>query len=301
MEFELNPDFFRAVVEDSPNGIYITDRSRQIAFWNTSAQRITGYLAQEVIGHFCQNDLLMHCDDTGKSLCGCACPLLETIQDGRPREANIYLRHKQGHRVPVLVRSIPLRDEFGAVIGSAEVFEESACRFEENRTPDSAKRVSLDRATDIPDREVVLAGVSAALEAFAASAAAFGVLSVAVDHLDHLRHVYGCQAIREIYYATAQTLLAGTRPEDLVGRLKEDRFTVLVVCPSLQGLHACAERLRRVVSLAAVPWWGDRLAVTVSMGGAMGSEGDTADSLLARAEQNLEAAIAAGADSVIVS
>jgi diguanylate cyclase (GGDEF)-like protein/PAS domain S-box-containing protein len=297
MPLELNPDIFRAVLESLPIGIYLTDRKRQIAFWNTGAERITGYLGQEVIGRLCHDNLLMHCDENQVALCGCACPLAQTMQDGRPREANIFLRHKEGQRVPVRVRSMPVRDELGVIIGAAEYFEERSFRAAEMRCPHVRADVSLDDVTEIPDRRATLAGLDAALKDFAASRAPFGVLSIAVDNLDHLRRVYGCQAVNEVLYAAAQTLIGGTRPDDLVGRWREDRFAALLVCSAVDGLQSCGERLRRLVALAAVPWWGDRLSFTVSMGGTMARPGDSVDSLLRRAEQVLQSA---GADSVVV-
>ena len=125
MPLELNPDIFRAVLESLPIGVYLTDRKRRIAFWNASAERITGYLGQEVIGRFCNDNLLMHCDENQVALCGCACPLAQTMQDGRnARSQHIFLRHKEGQRIPVRVQSVPVRDEFGAIIGAAECFEE---------------------------------------------------------------------------------------------------------------------------------------------------------------------------------
>jgi diguanylate cyclase (GGDEF)-like protein/PAS domain S-box-containing protein len=300
MPLELNPDIFRAVLESLPIGVYLTDLKRQVGFWNTSAERITGYLGQEVIGHFCHDNLLMHCDENQVALCGCACPLAQTMQDGRVREANIFLRHKDGQRVPVRLRAIPVRDEFGVIVGAAECFEQRSFRATEMRCPHLRGDVSLDDVTEIPDRQATLAGLGAALEEFAVSQLPFGVLSIAIDNVDHVRHVYGYQAVNEVLYAAAQTLSTGTRPDDLVGRWREDRFAALVACPAADGLLSCAERLKRLVSLASVPWWGDRLSVTVSMGGTMVRPGDTVESLLGRAEEALEAATAAHPDSVLV-
>jgi PAS domain S-box-containing protein/diguanylate cyclase (GGDEF)-like protein len=300
MPMELNPEMFRAVLESLPIAVYLTDRKRQIAFWNTSAERITGYLGQEVIGHFCQDNLLMHCDENQLDLCGCACPLAQTMQDGRPREADIFLRHKEGQRVPVRVRSVPVRDEFGVIIGAAECFEERSFRATEARGGRIPADVPLDDVTEIPDRQATLAGISAALEGFATSHSSFGVLSIALDDLEHVRRVSGCQAVNAVLYATAQTLSGGTRPGDLVGRWRAERFIALLICPAAEGLRSCANRLKRLVSLTAVPWWGDRLSVTASMGGAMVRPGDTVESLLGRAEEALEAAAAAKPDSVVV-
>jgi len=51
------------------------------------------------------NNLLLDCDARRKVLCGDDCPLQETMHDGKPREADVLLRHRNGERVPVRVRS----------------------------------------------------------------------------------------------------------------------------------------------------------------------------------------------------
>jgi hypothetical protein len=45
--------------------------------------------------------------------------------------------------------------------------------------------------------------------------------------------------------------------------------------------------LKRIVSLVAIPWWGDRLSVTISTGAALVQARDTVESLLERSENAL--------------
>ena len=45
------------------------------------------------------------------------------------------------------------------------------------------------------------------------------------------------------------------------------------------------EALNRIAGSEAVPWWGDHLTVTVTMGGTVARDGDTPQSLVARAEE----------------
>jgi diguanylate cyclase (GGDEF)-like protein len=193
-----------------------------------------------------------------------------------------------------------VRDEFGLVIGAAECFEERSFRAAETRCPHVRRDVSLDPVTEIPDRAATHSGLDAALRNFAASQEPFGVLSIAIDRLDRVRHLYGCQAVNEVLYAAAQTLSIGTRPDDLMGRWREDRFAALVFCPAVDGLRSCAERLCRLVSAAAVPWWGDRLSVSISIGGTMARPDDTVESLLARADDALANAAGPGDGSVVM-
>ena len=300
MPLELNPEIYRAVLESVPVGVYLVDSQRRIVFWNASAERLTGYLGQEVIGHFCPDNILMHCDRDEVLLCGSGCPLVRAMQDGRSTEADLFLRHKHGQRVPVRVNTVPIRDDFGAIVGSAEFFERRPFLARTGSDRRHAAGDSLDSATELPESAAMLSSLQAALAALGEFQKTFGVLFIAIDGVERLRHVDGCQAVHEVLYAVGQTLAASLRQADVVGRWEEERFVALVACSEPVYLLSCAERLKRLIRLAGVPWWGDRLTVTVSMGGTMAIAGDTTESILRRGGEALEASLAEGPDSVWV-
>ena len=53
-----NPEIFRSILETLPTGVYLVDRDRKILFWNRAAENVTGYLRQDVVGHFLREHLL---------------------------------------------------------------------------------------------------------------------------------------------------------------------------------------------------------------------------------------------------
>ncbi|MBI5483241.1 MAG: PAS domain-containing protein, partial [Deltaproteobacteria bacterium] len=108
------------------DGVYFVDLDRRITFWNSSAERISGYSKQEVTGSCCADNLLRHIDATGRELCLNGCPLAASILDGKTRESSVFLHHKLGHRVPVSVRTSPVRDDQGAIIGAVEIFSDNS-------------------------------------------------------------------------------------------------------------------------------------------------------------------------------
>jgi PAS domain-containing protein len=62
------------------DGLYVTDLDRRILFWNSAAERITGWAAQEVVGRTCFDNILCHVDKDGHALCGQEyCPLPRSI------------------------------------------------------------------------------------------------------------------------------------------------------------------------------------------------------------------------------
>lgn len=119
------PDVHRDILDQMYDGVYLVDTSRSILYWNQGAERISGFRADEVLGKRCSDNILMHVTDDGTNLCLNGCPLAATMEDGQLRESEIYLHHKEGHRVPVLVRTAPLRDAGGKTIGGAEVFSDN--------------------------------------------------------------------------------------------------------------------------------------------------------------------------------
>ncbi|MFO7750025.1 MAG: hypothetical protein R6V54_08020, partial [Desulfobacteraceae bacterium] len=77
------------------------------------------------IGKHCHDNILQHVDEAGIDLCQNGCPLHATINDGEKRESIVYLHHKEGHRVPVIVRVVPLKNEKDEIIGAVELFFEN--------------------------------------------------------------------------------------------------------------------------------------------------------------------------------
>ena len=61
------------LLNDVDEGIYFTDTERRIIFWNKAAARISGYSGKEVLGKKCSENILIHVDGRGRSLClgGC--------------------------------------------------------------------------------------------------------------------------------------------------------------------------------------------------------------------------------------
>src|ERR1039457_5443541 len=131
-----NAEIFRAALHSLQSGVCIVDCDRTISFWNEGAERITGYLRQEVLGRFCGEILLVKFHTLKATLCEKTCPLVAAMRDVRPRESRVYLHHKSGYAVPVSLRAVPIRDAHGHVIGATESFVERPW-VSTRRRPDS--------------------------------------------------------------------------------------------------------------------------------------------------------------------
>jgi PAS domain S-box-containing protein len=281
----LDEDIFRSVIESLATGVYLVDLERRILLWNHGAEKITGYLRQEVIGRSCFDNLLMHCDEASTVLCGTRCPLAETMRDGKSRQADLFLRHKDGQRIPVRVRAVAMRDGRGVIIGAAESFDERVAAGEGDSSAHAAHDASPHPA--IFDANAFRTHLAASLLDFEEFGSGFGLISAAINNLAPFRELHGSRAVERIAAVVGRTLARNIGPCDYLGCWDEGRFFVVVVGRPAAEISRMAGMLQRIASLVAVPWWGDRLSVAISAGVAAAGPGDTVESLIERSEQAL--------------
>lgn len=281
-----DPEVLRAILESLQTGVYLVDRERRIVLWNAGAERITGYLRQDVLGRFCREDILVHCDEKNNIVCGSTCPLTGTMRDGQPREAMFYLRHRAGYRIPVVVRAVPIRDRRGGIIGAAESFDVQRFASAERRQG-LGQASHIDALTGVFNFEFTQTQLREQVTNFAEKPIPFGLLCIQVDHLDQLKAARGAEACAAILSVVAQTLRNSLRGTDVVGRWGPAQFLAIVANCTRVDVQRVAERLANVVSCSSIPWWGDQLSATVSMGGTIVKPGDSVEAILERAANAL--------------
>ena len=146
-------DMYREVVDNLHEGVYFVDRDRRITYWKKGAGNLTGFAAADMLGKRCSDDLLMHVDDQGTTLCLECCPLQKTMRGGLPCEAEVYVRHKNGHRLPVSLRVIPLFDGNNELRGAVEIFTDNSERVAlRQKIAELQKDALLDPLTGLPNR-----------------------------------------------------------------------------------------------------------------------------------------------------
>jgi PAS domain S-box-containing protein len=121
---ELNdPAIYQTILDGLETGVYIVDRTRRIRFWNEGAEKITGYLRQDVVGHFLRDHLLAANDAATDLDSDPEDPINLAFRDGKPSVLNVSILHKKGYRPPIILLTNPIRNSHGAVIGAAESLE----------------------------------------------------------------------------------------------------------------------------------------------------------------------------------
>ena len=311
MPVSVDTDFFRTVLEGLRVAVYIVDRDGKTLFWNDGAERITGYLRQDVVGRVCGENFLGEGDgrdgngeegtSEGIGLSGGRAPLATVIRDGRPVEALISLRHKTGHRIPVQLWAFPIRNAQGAIIGAAQSFEESVSIADwDRRHTKLASYGCLDQASGALSHGMVQAHLRESLGLFTEQPVPFSILCIEIDRLDKIQARDGPGAVAAVLRVVGQTLENALRPTDFLGRWQENQFLAVLTECNASEIARASERLRRMVSTSKIEWWGDAVPVTISLGGTTVRAGDTAEGMVFRAEAALRESVEAGGNRTIV-
>jgi diguanylate cyclase (GGDEF)-like protein/PAS domain S-box-containing protein len=282
---ELLIDMLDNVME----GVYFVDESLCIHYWNKSAERITGYSLAEVFGKRCSDNLLRHVDAKGTELCLDGCPLTAARQSGLSQEAEVFLHHKDGHRVPISVRAIPYRDAEGKTTGVIEVFSDRSERNSILAELEELRKESFrDALTGLGNRRYFAARLEPLLRDLDAEGKAFGLLMLDLDNFklvnDGFGHAVGDQVLR----MAAATLDNAVRRGDIAVRWGGEELAVLAPAASPADLAEISERIRALVERSWIDLEdGRKVSVTVSVGGAVARPGDDEKSLVSRADAAL--------------
>lgn len=286
-----NPGLFRTAMEELPVGIYIVDRDQRIRFWNRGAEAIIGHLAHEVVGRMYSE--CFACDQHGHTLCGNDCPVTATLRDGQRQSITAFYLHKQGHRVPVHLRTQAIVRNGEQVEGAIVLFEEAA------KSGDAAAEPStygcLDPVTGVPSHRLTRALLGECIAALQESRHPFGVLRIRVLRLDEFRSQHGPRSAIPFLQSAARTLRHCLHPDSFLGRWGEDEF--IVVLPSANPLTTAttAELVWTLVTQSEVRWWGDSFPVQAVVTRTMAQPGDKLEKLM----NGLEPAHAAAAGRAV--
>ena len=282
----VEDQFHKSLIDNLYDGVYFVDTSRLITYWNKGAERITGYRSQDILGQYCHANILDHVTDSGTHLCKDGCPLMATIQDGKPREAEVHLRHAEGYRVSVLVRTTPIYDSENNIIGAVEVFSNNQSLFKMKRRVDELEKdVFRDVLTELGNRKLLEIKINTAIQEYHQHQISFGLLFIDIDHFKAINDTYGHQEGDRVLQNVAKSLTGHLRNTDMCGRWGGEEFIAILYDVNLKSLALIAEKLHAMIANSTITVNKQNISVTASIGGVVVHETDTTDSIIERADK----------------
>ena len=297
-----DPEFYKDLIDNLYDGVYFVDRDRRITYWNKGAERITGYKSDQVKGRLCRDNILNHITANGIQLCLTNCPLAASMQDGQTREAEVFLHHHDGHRLPVVVRASPIRNKDGEIIGAVETFSNNDQVVQTRRQVDELRQSALtDPLTGIGNRRYLEEGIRAIKVEVERGVGIAGLILIDIDNFKQINDTYGHEIGDQMLLMVARTLKYNLRSSDLLGRWGGDEFIAVIHnVHELSALRDIAKKLHVMVESSRLDLETARLSITISIGATLIKENETFDKFFQRADKYMYKSKQAGRNQITV-
>jgi diguanylate cyclase (GGDEF)-like protein/PAS domain S-box-containing protein len=278
---EAQMRLYAAAVDNTSEGIMVTDTTPAIIAVNAALSQITGYTADELLG---RNPSLLQ---SGYHDPVFFRAMWRQLLDQDHWRGEIWNRAKDGEIAPQWVNINAVRSETGRVTHYVGVFSDiSDIKRSEAQIERLAHR---DPLTDLPNRLLFRTRLEQTLRRAKAGRTQVGLLLADLDAFRHVNDSLGHGVGDLVLCEVAARLTALVRPDETVARLSGDEFAVLI--ESDTGIETRASLMaERIIDALARPLTlaGQQLFISASIGIATyPNDGDD----VARLMQNCDAAL----------
>ena len=266
------------IIESSPQGIMITDKSGIIESVNPSFAKVTGYQLEEVVG---KNPSIL---SSGKHSSAFYREMWEKIATEGYWQGEIWNRRKSGEVYPELLTITSIYDEQGELTHYASLFSDITDLKE---SEEQIKHLAyFDPLTGLPNRRLLNDRLNMAIAHAHRSQSSLALLFLDLDRFkrinDSLGHRVGDQVLKQVTDCLSQSL----REDDTVARMGGDEF--VVVLADAAGPEDAVLIARRIIENLTQPIIVEEseLVITCSIGISLyPTDGTSSEQLIRNADR----------------
>jgi diguanylate cyclase (GGDEF)-like protein/PAS domain S-box-containing protein len=268
---------FRNAFDKAPIGKALVSTDGHFTRVNSALCAILGYAERDLLGTTFQS--LTHPDDLGGDL--------EHMRRLLARETEAYAmekryRHADGNFIWALLSVSLVWDEAGEALYFVSQIQDIS---EQKRTAERLTELTLrDALTGLANRVLFADRLAHAVERSHQTGEGIAVLFIDLDRFKSVNDNFGHAAGDELLRQAADRMRSAVRPADTIARLGGDEFTVL--CEDVNAVSEAAWVADRVSAALERPFdlFGSETSIGVSIGVAVADAGDSAETLLDKAD-----------------
>jgi len=273
-------------LESLYDGFFVLDSEKRFVVWSCGAEALLGIKARDLLQETWSSYRLPYADQSGEQeLHGDDSPLLQALSTRKAATNTVQVQRHDGKWLKVELQSVPLIDLDGQVQGVVQIFQDQSCL---GRGPYAYRelklRASSDALTSLANRGELETQLMLMVSEYhkRVNHSEFSVLFLDIDYFKSINDIYGHSVGDQVLVEVARLLENETYSGELIGRYGGEEFVVL--CPDTDLDHAVqrAERLRGAIGRHVIE--GIDVDVTASFGVAEIEKGDSAESIIRRAD-----------------
>jgi diguanylate cyclase (GGDEF)-like protein len=291
--------FQQKLLDNMYDAVVLLDNNLQVTLWNRGAERLTGLDGAAVFQCAFKPSLFHLRDERGEPFRDATCPVAHALHTGTQSLQRMVIRGRNDRDVAIDAHILPVAAADGTINGvtlmlhdvSPEASLEERCqRLHEKAIRDPltqvANRAEFDRVHGI------------FVETHLQRSLPCSLIICDIDRFKSVNDNYGHPAGDEVIKSFAQLLKSSCRSGDLVARYGGEEFVMLCADCGVAASFERAEQVRRAFAELPQPALGGQ-PVTASFGVTETQAGDTAETMLNRADRGLLLAKESGRNMVV--
>lgn len=282
----LEPSFLNRVLEQINEGCVVVSKELTYVYWNKALEELTGFKKEEMLEKSCRSEASLFSDPTGKNLCAENCICSQILKDGKPMILDVYIQNKNGYRIPVTLKALPIINTEGQTVGIINIILNSTPSITiPLKINELEKMQLLDLDTGIPNRLYMELYLKNKIDEYQKYNIPFGIIYADVDNFAKIQERYGRFNAAKLVRMMARTIYKNIRYFDIVARWDTEEFLIGLLNIDENRLDIVANKLRLLVAESYITVETGLLNATLSMGATLVQRFDTVESLVKRAEQ----------------
>ncbi len=301
--------FVNQLLSNTKDGVVFTDTEGTITQWNDVMHDLTGIAPEAILGKSwsdkciglqeCASDDEESSDSDEAQASDTACLVAECLHSNARVARPMTLQRPSGNPSPVHVQVAPVHGSTPGTHGTVIIIRDMTDQAEmEEQLETLHHKTTIDPLTGVANRAHFDEAIRELVAKGTAGGETFSLIICDIDHFKRVNDVHGHPAGDEALVSFAAVLKSHSRDGDLVARYGGEEFLVLASkCDNATATHK-AEAIRSSLEATALPSLGGE-AVTASFGVTEFQPGDTAETVLSRADRALLKAKDNGRNRVI--
>lgn len=291
--------YAQRLLENMYDAVMFFDSNMQVALWNRGAERLTGIGSGSILQRPFLPTLVEMRDERGMLLTDEDCPVLYCVRTGVQSLRRLTLRGREGREVTVDAHCIPVLGADGVTLGASVLMHDASGQASlEERCQSLYEQATRDPLTQLANRAEFDRVFSLFVNVHLERKLPCSLIMCDIDHFKLVNDNFGHQAGDEAIKGFAQLLKSACRPGDLVARYGGEEFVILCADCTNSIAAARGEELRKAFSTLPIPMLNGKNC-TASFGVTEIQAGDTAETMLNRADRALLMAKEGGRNLIV--
>jgi two-component system cell cycle response regulator len=206
----------------------------------------------------------------------------------------------QGHRIPVTIRAIPLKDETGAISAAMQVFTRRGAVTRQEQLKELAQKAYLDTLTGLPNKQYIENKLRSILATeVPGENPALGLLFLELANHKEINDDFGMTAANNAIIVTARTIVENLEPGDIAARCYGGRIIIVSVMDKKVALLNWANKIKTLLQYSIDQ--EEEIPLKVCIGGLVVKKGENVDHVHQALETALKASYTSTANINIVA